>query len=103
MIAPRITLAVVAIFPSLLTAQPTAPREAPQPIVVGSSDEDYLRSLQIAGLASLYPWSLREFSQPELARLAVARGSHPWSGKGDYTNPPARFALSILSLSVVLR
>ena len=34
--------------------------------MVGSGDEDYLRYLQIAGLASLYPWSIREFSQPEL-------------------------------------
>jgi hypothetical protein len=103
MIAPRIALAVAALTPVFLAAQATPPREAPHHIVVGSSDEDYLRYLQIAGLAGLYPWSLREFSQPELARLAVARGSHPWSGKGDYTDSPARFSFTILPANAVLR
>jgi len=77
MIAARIALAVAALSPLLLPAQTTVMREAPHHIMVGSSDEDYLRYLQIAGLAQLYPWSLREFSQPELARLSVAQGSHP--------------------------
>jgi hypothetical protein len=103
MIAPRIALAAAALTPVFLAAQPTPPREAPHHIVVGSSDEDYLRYLQIAGLASLYPWSLREFSQPELARLSVARGSHPWSGKGDYTDSSARFSFTILPANAVLR
>lgn len=103
MIAPRIALAVMALSPLLLAAQPTVPREAPHHIVVGSSDEDYLRNLQIVGLASIYPWSIREFSQPELARLAVARGSHPWSGKGDYIDSPNRFSFTILPLNAVLR
>jgi hypothetical protein len=57
--------------------------------MVGSSDEDYLRYLQLAGLASMYPWSLREFSQPELARMAVAKGTHPRSAKAEYTDAPA--------------
>ena len=103
MIALRIALAATAFSPLIVTAQPTAPREAPHYIVVGSSDEDYLRYLQIAGLASLYPWSVREFSQPELAQMAVARGSHPWSGKGDYTDTPARFSFTILPVNAVLR
>jgi hypothetical protein len=103
MIAPRIAFAIAALTPVFLVAQPTPPREAPHHIVVGSSDEDYLRYLQITGLASLYPWSLREFSQPELARLAVARGSHPWSGKGDYTDSSARFSFTILPANAVLR
>jgi hypothetical protein len=103
MIALHIALAATALSPLILIAQPTAPREAPQHIMVGSSDEDYLRYLQISGLAGLYPWSLREFSQPELARMAVVRGSHPWSGKGDYTDPPARFSFTILPVNAVLR
>ena len=103
MIAPRIALAVAALSPLILAAQPSLPREAPHHVMVGSSDEDYLRYLQIAGLAGLYPWSLREFSQPELARMTVARGSHPWSGKGDYTDPPARLAFSFLPVNAVLR
>ena len=103
MIALRIALAATAFSPLIVTAQPTAPREAPHHIVVGSSDEDYLRYLQIGGLATLYPWSLRELSQPELAQLEVARGSHPWSGKGDYASSPARISLSILPVNAVLR
>lgn len=103
MIARRITLALAAFYPLFLPAQSTAAREAPHHVMVGSSDEDYLRYLQIAGLASLYPWSLREFSQPELARMAVVRGSHPRSGKGDYVNPPGRFSFSILPVNTVLR
>src|SRR6476660_4901867 len=103
MIAPRIALALAALSPLLLGAQPAAVREAPHHLMVGSSDEDYLRYLQIAGLADLYPWSLREFSQPELARMAAARCSHPWSGKGDYKDSPSRRSFSILPVNAVLR
>lgn len=103
MIAPRIALAIAAFSPLLLAAQPRVVREAPHHLMVGSSDEDYLWYLQIAGLAALYPWSLREFSQPELARMAVARGSHPWSGKEDYTDSPTRRSFSILPVNAVLR
>jgi hypothetical protein len=103
MIVPRLALAVAALSPLVLAAQPTAPREAPHHIVAGSSDEDYLRYLQIAGIAELYPWSIREFSQPELARLAVARGSHPWSGKGDFVDPASRLSFTILPVNAVLR
>jgi hypothetical protein len=103
MIVPRLALAVAALSPLFLAAQPSAPREAPHHIVAGSSDEDYLRYLQIAGIAELYPWSIREFSQPELARLAVARGSHPWSGKGDFVDPASRLSFTILPINAVLR
>jgi hypothetical protein len=103
MISPRIALAVAALSPLIVAAQPAVSREAPHHLMVGSSDEDYLRYLQIAGLAGLYPWSLREFSQQELARMAVAKGSHPWSGKGDYVDTPARFSFTILPANAVLR
>src|ERR1700676_1770018 len=103
MIVPRIALATAALCPLLLAAQSTVPREAPHHIVVASGEEDYLRYLQITGLAGLYPWSLREFSQPELARMAIVRGSHPWSGKGDYSDPPERFSFSALPVNTVLR
>ena len=81
----------------------TAVREAPHHVMVGSDDEEYLRYLQDAGLAALYPWSLREFSQKELATLAVKRGSHPWSGKGDYKDPPSRHSFKLLPVNVVFR
>jgi len=103
MIIQRFALAAAALTPSILTAQPVTPREAPHHIVVGSSDEDYLRYLQISDKAALYPWSLREFSQPELAKMAVARGSHPWSGKGNYRDLPSRFSFTILPAKAVFR
>lgn len=103
MIVPRLAFAAAALCPLVLAAQPSTPREAPHHIVAGSSDEDYLRYLQIAGIAELYPWSIREFSQPELARLAVARGSHPWSGKGDFVDTASRFSFTILPVNAVLR
>src|SRR2546423_14517074 len=84
-------------------ARDTAAKEAPHHVMVGSEDEDYLRYLQDAGLAALYPWSLREFSQKELARMAVKPGSHPWSGKGDYKDYPSRFSFKILPVNVVFR
>jgi len=71
--------------------------------MVGSDDENYLRYLQDAGLAALYPWSLREFSQKELATLAVKPGSHPWSGKGDYRDYPSKYSFKILPVNVVFR
>ncbi len=81
----------------------TTAREAPHHVMVGSDDENYLRYLQDAGLAAPYPWSLREFSQKELAKLAVRRGSHPWSGKGDYKDNPSRFSFKVLPVNVVFR
>jgi hypothetical protein len=103
MIVPRIALAAAALFPVVLPAQSTASTEAPHHIVVGSSDEDYLRYLQIAGLVSVYPWSIREFSQAELDKLAAAQGSHPRSGKGDFVDPPSRFSFTVLPVNAVLR
>src|SRR3954469_12713897 len=103
MIVPRITLVIAAVCPVFLPAQTAVPREAPHHLMVGSTYEDYLRYLQISRVAPLYPWSIREFSQPELARMSVARKSHPWSGKGDYVDSPARFSFSILPVNTVLR
>ena len=81
----------------------TSAREAPHHVMVGSDDENYLRYLQDAGLAALYPWSLREFSQKDLATLAVKGGSHPWSGKGDYKDYPSRFSFKVLPVNLVFR
>jgi hypothetical protein len=80
-----------------------AVREAPHHVMVGSDDENYLRYLQDAGLAPLYPWSIREFSQKELAALAVKQGSHPWSGKDDYRGYPSRYSFKVLPVNVVFR
>jgi hypothetical protein len=81
----------------------TTAKEALHHVMVGSEDENYLRYLQDAGLAALYPWSLREFSQKELAKLAVKPGSQPWSGKGDYKDYPSRYSFKILPVNIVFR
>jgi len=92
------------VCPSVTYAQDTSVREGPRHVMVGSDDENYLRYLQDAGVAEEYPWSLREFSQKELAILAVARGSHPWSGRGVYKDyRPSIFSFEFLPLSVVFR
>ena len=44
----------------------------------GSDYENYLRVLQVAGLAPLYPWSVRGFSRREISRLASADSAGPW-------------------------
>ncbi|MDQ6873106.1 MAG: hypothetical protein M3037_14065, partial [Gemmatimonadota bacterium] len=91
---------------SVVTVAPapdTTAKEAPHHVMVGSEDEDYLRYLQDAGLAAPYPWALREFSQKELATLSVKRGSHPWSGKGEYKDYPSRYSFKILPVNLVFR
>ena len=113
MIFRSLALASVFVIPLRVSAQDTVAvplavkdtgaREAPHHVMVGSDDENYLRYLQDAGLAPQYPWSLREFSQPELATMAVKSGSHPWSSKGDYKDYPAKYSFKILPVNVVFR
>lgn len=47
--------------------------------------ESYLRTLQVAGRAEVYPWSIRAFSPLEVDRLVAGDTAHPWR---------ARYALS---------
>lgn len=53
------------------------PAEMVPGISAGSRREDYLRSLQTAGIARPYPWSLRGFSPRELDLLRPQTDSHP--------------------------
>ncbi|HEX8360753.1 MAG TPA: hypothetical protein VF613_11615, partial [Longimicrobium sp.] len=46
-----------------------------------SDAEGYLRTLQVAGMAPLYPWSLRSFSPGEIDRLAPTHRAHPWAAR----------------------
>ncbi|MBI4502837.1 MAG: hypothetical protein HY700_16955, partial [Gemmatimonadetes bacterium] len=48
---------------------------------VQSDEEAYLRQLQLAGLVSLHPWTIRPFSYRELRRFSVADSGHPWPGR----------------------
>ena len=113
MIVRILAVAALAIAPLVIRAQDTAAvgraardtsaREAAHHMMVGSEDESYLRYLQDAGLSAEYPWSLREFSQKDLATLAVRSGSHPWSGKGNYKDSPSKYSFKLLPVSVVFR
>jgi len=47
----------------------------------GSQFEDYLRVLQVAGIAPLYPWSTRGFSPRVIEQLASADSTGPWALK----------------------
>jgi hypothetical protein len=65
-----------------------APLRAQQPLpdlraeaTAGSEAERYLRLLQVAGVAPLYPWSLRAFSPAEIDRLTPGSAAHPWAAR----------------------
>jgi hypothetical protein len=47
----------------------------------GSGVERYLRVLQVAGRAPLYPWTVRGFSPREVDRLVPADSGHPWAAR----------------------
>ena len=70
-------------------------------LFVNSESESYLRNLQVAGVVSPYPWSIRGFSPRELERLAPREGAaHPWAAlRGTAAAPPAR-GLSLLPAEV---
>lgn len=66
-------------------AAPAQPRAATMgDVATGSEFEDYLRVLQVAGLAPLYPWSIRGFSPREVSALVSADSAGPWSLKGRF-------------------
>jgi hypothetical protein len=68
--------AVLAALP--LSAQGSAPDLRNEAVVVGSDAEHYLRVLQVAGAAPLYPWGIRSFSPAEVDRLLPDTALHPW-------------------------
>lgn len=59
-------------------------------VFAGSELERYLRALQLTDQASLYPWSIRGFSQRELKRIAPSAPDHPWVGRYDLRPPSSR-------------
>ena len=54
----------------------------------GSEYEDYLRVLQVAGIAPLHPWSIRGFSRREITKLASADSTGPWRLKDRLSTAP---------------
>ncbi|MFL5541652.1 MAG: capsule assembly Wzi family protein, partial [Longimicrobiaceae bacterium] len=80
-VAPRPFLALATaalVVAAPLRGQQTFP-DLRAEVTAGSEAERYLRVLQVAGVAPLYPWSLRAFSPAEVDRLASGAGAHPWA------------------------
>jgi hypothetical protein len=51
-------------------------------VPAGFETEQYLRALQVAGIAPLYPWTVRSFGSDELKYLVPSIDSqHPWSAR----------------------
>lgn len=59
-------------------------------IEVGGEEENYLRALQVAGLAPLTPWSIQPFSPSQVALLRNGAKDHPWSTRYDTTRANER-------------
>jgi hypothetical protein len=51
----------------------------------GNDFEEYLRAIQIDGIAPLYPWSIRSFSRREIDRLVSADTTSPWKLKDRFS------------------
>ena len=84
----------------------SAPTLAAQPRSVtmvdmdtGGEFEEYLRVLQVAGIAPRYPWSIRGFSADEIGPLAAADSTGPWGLKNRYRS--SLFDLGALTASSV--
>lgn len=91
--AARAACAAALAFAAPAAAQQGQPDIAPE-AVVGSDAEHYLRALQVAGVAPLYPWSIRGFSPSEVDRLVPEDDAHPWARRlptaGDGAAPRIR-------------
>ena len=66
----------------------------------GSEFEDYLRVIQVAGIAPLYPWSIRGFSRREITKLAAADSLGPWRLKDRLT--ASRISVGPLKLKAII-
>jgi Capsule assembly protein Wzi len=78
---PFLALATaVLVFAAPLRGQQALP-DLRAEATAGSEAERYLRVLQVAGGAPLYPWSLRAFSPAEIDRLAAGNADHPWAAR----------------------
>lgn len=84
-------LAVIFSVPicSLAASRPSIAQGSPLSVLdfaVGTEYEDYLRVLQVAGIAPLYPWSIRGFSRREITKLASSDSTGPWRLKERLTS-----------------
>jgi hypothetical protein len=72
----------IAWLAALLAAAPlSAQTDLRLEMGAGGEGERYLRVLQVAGEAPLYPWAIRGFSAREVDRLVPDSAGHPWSAR----------------------
>ena len=57
---------------------------------VGSQAEGYLRVLQLASKAPLYPWSVRGFTPQAIVDILPETGEHPWQDRMEFNLGPPR-------------
>lgn len=60
---------------------------------VGSEEENYLRVLQVAGVARPRPWSIRPFGPNELGGILPDTARHPWQARAAFGDPRSTSAL----------
>lgn len=85
---PRAAWLAALLAAAPLSAQPDLRLE----MGTGGEGERYLRVLQVAGKAPLYPWSIRGFSPREVDGLVPDSADHPWAARlrprADSAPPP---------------
>lgn len=77
MVRPNALLAAATLLSVSARAQEPARVSGRSEIFAGGEFERYLRVLQIAGIVSAYPWSVRAFSSTEADQLLSRGGDHP--------------------------
>lgn len=82
---PRLLLVASALLPAVSAPLEAQPRNVTMiDMATGSDFEEYLRVIQVAGIAPHYPWSIRSFSPQEISALAAADSTGPWSLRGRF-------------------
>jgi hypothetical protein len=79
---------VGSVFLGTAVATAQSPDVTPTDFAAGSVYEDYLRALQISGKIPLRPWSIRAFSQREVADVIKSDSSGPWALRSKFSTGP---------------
>ena len=101
LVAPFLLIAAVVTLSRPATAQVKRDSSVDWLVSAGSAPEEYLRVLQLVGLAPLYPWSLRAFSSDELRKLAPGAVAHPWAAAFSAREHAPAFSLTGAELGLV--
>lgn len=80
-------------------AQEGGPRYHPGEVFVGSEAERYLRVLQVAGEAELYPWTVRGFTAGEAEDLFPPEPGHPWAARFRSSSAEPSSSLRVVPIS----